>query len=479
MKARQCLTILPILFFVFANANLAQAAIPKAVQVTVPDRTCNVRDFGAKANSIDYDTEAFQKAIDSCAEQGGGTVLVPRGYYLSAPLFLQSNIRFHLQKGAVIQASVEDQFYHPTEATQRWAGKKDLWPNSHNWLAFLNLTDASNVAITGEGAIDGQGAVWWDRWRANARQTGSRGSTNRPRLVFIQNAKNILIEGVTLMNSASFHIVFYNTDGITIHKTTITAPDYAQNTDAIDPMDSQNVRITNNTISVGDDHVAVKSVFPDPNFPEGNSKNIYVANNTFLNGRGVCIGSETMSGVTDMIVENNVFRGSMYGIRIKSPRGRGGNVKNIVYRNNKMIDVETPIVLTAYYRGTPNTAEALAKLFEGDFKGGFVLGNQIYPPDTDPAKPVEPHKTPFFENIRFENLTSTGRSDAAMYVIGLPEMPMKNIVFQNVSIEAKRGAQIRNASVIDKGLKIKTKDNKPFIMEAGAEKTSATRTASR
>lgn len=467
--------------WLLAFAGIASAApgVVPAVKVQVPERTCNVVEFGAKGSSIWYDTEAFQKAIDSCAEQGGGTVRVPAGYYLISPIYLKSNIRLHLDKGAVLQASGEDAHYHPTEATQRWAGVPKLWPNAEKWIALINVADDSNVALSGEGIIDGQGAIWWERWRADARASGRRGSTNRPRLMFIKNAKNVLIEGVTFQNSPSFHIVFYNTENITIDRTQILAPDWAQNTDAIDPMDSRNVRITRNTISVGDDHIAIKSVFPDAKMPDGNSRNFYIADNTFLFGRGLSIGSETASGVIDLLAENNTFKGSMYGIRIKSPRGIGGPVSNMVYRNTKMQDVETPIVLSGYYRGTPAKEDELQKMLaEGEFKGGFVLGNQIYPPDTDPAKPYDLNKTPYFDNVRFENLVSKGNTEQAAYIIGTPEKPFTNIVFSKVSIEAERGVQVRNASVIDHGLTVRTKGgNKPYWTEAGGSVEAARRAA--
>lgn len=452
----------------FTLSALAFSA--NATDIKTPARTCNVRDAGAKASSINYDTAAFQKAIDQCATEGGGTVVVPEGYYLVGPLFLQSNIRLDLKKDAVIQAAAEDGFYHPNEATQKWAGVKNLWPNAEKWLALLNIADAENVAITGEGVIEGQGAIWWERWRADARATGKRGSTNRPRLVFIKNSKNVLIEGVTLQNSPSFHIVFYNTQDITINRTTITAPDWAQNTDAIDPMDSHDVRITNNTISVGDDHVAIKSVFPDPKQPEGNSYNFVISGNTFLKGRGLSIGSETSSGVHDLVADNNKFIGSMYGIRIKSPRGIGGVVSNMLYRNTEMRDVDTPIVLSAYYKGAPNTDEETEKaLREGEFKGGFVLGNQIYPADTDPAQPYNATKTPYFDNVRFENLRSTGKSTQAAYIIGSPEKPFTRLSFQNVHIEALRGVQLRNATLSQRGTVINVKSGPALIVEAGGK----------
>lgn len=449
----------------FSLAGAAQAAAPfkpvSLADLNIPARECNVREFGAKASGIWYDTDAFQTAIDTCARLGGGKVVVPPGYYLTAPLFLASNIQFDVRKGAVIQAGAEEALYRPTPERQKWSGVPKLWPNAEKWLAFLNIADAENVAITGEGIIDGQGAVLLEGWRANARKTGSKGSTNRPRLLFIKDAKNILIEGVTLQNSPSFHVVFYNTEDITINRSTIRAPDWWQNTDAIDPMHSRRVTITGNTISCGDDHVAIKSVFKDDN-----THDFYIAHNTFLEGRGLSIGSETAGGVRRVLAENNVFKGSMYGIRIKTRRGVGGLVSDVVYRNTKMTDVETPIVLAGYYKGAPLKEEDIAKaLKEGEFAGGFLLGNQIYPADSDPARPVEANKTPQLDNIVFDNLVSTGKSQQAAYIIGTPEKPFTGLSFRKVRIEAERGMQIRNATVSARDMQIRARQGKAVWLE--------------
>lgn len=101
------------------TASFAVIASPPFVPVTldklnIPNKQCNVRDYGAEATGIWYDTKAFQTAINDCAQNGGGKVIVPAGYYLSEPLFLKSNIEFHLEKGAVVQASAEESAYHPS-----------------------------------------------------------------------------------------------------------------------------------------------------------------------------------------------------------------------------------------------------------------------------------------------------------------------------------------------------------------------------
>ncbi|MCX8684140.1 glycoside hydrolase family 28 protein [Gilliamella sp. B2889] len=451
------------------TASFAVIASPPFVPVTldklnIPNKQCNVRDYGAEATGIWYDTKAFQTAINDCAQNGGGKVIVPAGYYLSEPLFLKSNIEFHLEKGAVVQASAEESAYHPSEEQKKWSSSAESLPLTKQWIGFINIAEEKNIAITGEGIIDGQGSTLLEKYRAETRQAGKKGPTNRPRLLLFKNANNILVEGVTIQNSPSFHIVFKNVEDITINKTTISAPAWWQNTDAIDPMDSRRVSITKNTISVGDDHVAIKSTVNNL------SHDFYIADNNFMLGRGLSIGSETYGGVSNLLAENNTFTDAMYGIRIKSPRGKGGEVKDIEYNNTTMVNVKTPIVLSAYYKGGPTTKDAKIKaLQEGEFAGGFMLGDQIYPADTE--QPKEHKQTPYFNNISFNNLTVKGKSNYAGFIIGTPEKPFDNIRFSNINIEAENGFKIRNASVEFSHTKINVEKGSDIIKEKGSHIT--------
>ncbi|MCI1035731.1 glycoside hydrolase family 28 protein [Raoultella terrigena] len=431
-----------------------------ASKVTFADKVCDVTQYGAEGHrlQIALNTDAIQKAIDDCAAAGGGTVRVPKGNYLSNPLFLKSNIRLRLEKDATLVASSEIAAWRADEKTQYAAAE-------NGWLPFISIADAQNVAIVGEGTIDGQGAVWWERWRENIRASGKKGGTDRPRLIYITRSNNVLIDGVTLTHSPSFHIVTRYAHDVDINGTRILSPWHAPNTDAIDPIDSQNIRITNNYIDCNDDHIAIKAEKADPRFPEGVVENIYIANNTLKQGRGISIGSESAGGVNNVLVENNAFEGSMYGIRIKSPRGKGGEVKNIVYRTTKMHNVEVPLVFSAYYQAAPIVQAEVGKQLQA---GGFTLGEQIYPPDGDPQQPFDKYKTPHFSNITVENLTSTGDSKAAAYIIGTPEAPLSGFYFSNVNIEATRGLRIRHAELETRGLNLKVKEGPVIQQDAGA-----------
>lgn len=441
-----------------AVALLMPGAAAAQAHARFPERTCDVKSYGAGGTRVFLDTASFQRAIDDCARKGGGTVLVPRGEYLIGPIFLKSNIRLHLAPYSELVGTDDQQLYRVTDGTRAYVTNAD-------WIALVNIADAENVAITGSGRIDGQGASWWERWREQARRNMRGGSTNRPRLVHAVRSRNLLFEGIGLYNSPSFHLVVKDSEKVTARGMRFVALAHSPNTDAIDPIDTRDMLIENNLFDVGDDVVAVKSLKADPSRPDRSVENIVIRGNTSLSGRGISIGSETIGGVRNVIVENNLFKGSMYGIRIKTPRGRGGLVQDIVFRNNRMTDVETPMVIAGYYESAGyDEAAVAAKLRD---QGSFVLGHQIYPNDRDPAQPYKRGSTPWIRNVRVEGLTATG-ADRAGIVVGVPERPIEGLQLKNVRIESRRGLLVRNAAVGTEGVSIKAGTGPSLVQERGA-----------
>jgi polygalacturonase len=427
-------------------------------RTSFPDRSCDVSRYGAGGTRVFLDTQAFQRAIDACAASGGGTVHVPRGEYLIGPIFLRSNINLHLAEHAEIAGTDDEAAYRVTPATQAYV-------TNATWIALINIAGAQNVAITGKGRIDGQGASWWERWRARARANMRGGNTDRPRLVHAVRSRNLLFEGVALHNSPSFHLVVKDSEDVTVSGMSFVALAHSPNTDAIDPIDTRNMLIAGNFFDVGDDIVAIKSLRVNPARPDAAVENIVIRGNRGRAGRGISIGSETIGGIRSVVIEDNELVGSMYGIRIKTPRERGGIVQDIVFRNNRMTDVETPMVFSSYYTSAGYDQAAVAERLRRE--GGFVLGHQIYPPDTEPAQPYRPHSTPWIRNIRVEGLTATG-ADRAGIVVGLPERAINGLVFRNVSIRSRRGLLVRHAAIDAAGLSIRSADGTPIVRERGA-----------
>src|SRR5687767_13782050 len=141
---------------------LAPAAAQAQASVSFPERTCDVTRYGARGTRVILETEAFQRAIDDCHRQGGGTVHVPRGECLIGPIFLRSNIRLHLAPYSELDGITEEASNRVSDATRAYVTIGEL-------MTLINIADAAKVAITGSGRIDGQGPAWWDRWPAQAR----------------------------------------------------------------------------------------------------------------------------------------------------------------------------------------------------------------------------------------------------------------------------------------------------------------------
>ncbi len=415
---------LPVALGIVLSVALTQAAEP---------RVFDVRQFGAKGDGKTLDTAALQKALDECGQAGGGVVRIPAGVYLSQPIAMRSKTSLLLEAGATLKATDDPKDYLPADVL--WAdilAGKSKGPFTH-FLSGKKLTD---VAITGKGTIDGSGARWWEP-AEEARRKVSGFTLPRPDLVRLAACKNVKVTGVTLQNSPKFHLVPEDCEDVLIEGVTILAPDGAANTDAIDPSISRRVKITRCLIDVGDDNVAIKSGKKMPG-REYACEDITITDCVFKHGHGVSIGSETVGGVRNVTVQRCQFEGTENGIRIKSSRGRGGLVENIVYENLTMKDVVGAITITSYYPKIPAT---------------------------DSAQPVTA-ETPRYQNIRIANLTASSTKSAGV-IVGLPESKMSNVTLENVQISAaKAGLTIRNAGGVRlKNVLVTAKDGPPFLVQ--------------
>jgi polygalacturonase len=381
----------------------------------------NVFDYGAKGDGRTFDTVAIQKAIDACAQAGGGEIRVPAGTFLCKPLYLHgNNTTLNLEAGAVLQGSPSFTDYRNSRGEV---------------VGLVNANGLTNVSISGSGAIDGGGAPWWPAVR-EAKRAGAPEPRRRPKMVNFHNCQGVTLRDVTLRNSPSFHLVPVDCENVLIDHVTIHAPADSPNTDAIDPSSCKNVRIINCTLDVGDDNVAVKAGHPVAG-REFCCEDILVSNCACLHGHGVSIGSETSGGVSNFVVINCTFDGTTSGIRIKTTRQKGGVVENILYKNLSMKNVKRPIDIACYYPRIPKE---------------------------DPAQAITP-LTPSYHDIRIENLTGEG-PDIAGLIVGLPESPIRNLSLSNVTLRARTGLLIKNAEGVEmKNVKIDPQEGQPVILE--------------
>ncbi len=393
-----------------------------------------VRDFGAIADGKTKCTEAIRKAISAAGERGGGTVHFPAGAFLTGPIHLVSNITLDLDAGAVVKFSTNFDDYLPM-VPSRWEGIEVT-----NFSPLIYAQNATNIAIRGRGTLDGNGKAWWNflgkvkkadksapqtkgqeefrRLNPNAiSSTVNKGAALdflRPPFIQPCHCTNVLIEGVTIVNSPFWTVSPLYCDNVTIHAVTIHNPENGPNTDGINPDSCRNVHISNSHISVGDDCITIKSGRDVDGRRVGRPcENITIANCTMADGHGgVVIGSEMSGGVRNVTIANCIFDGTERGIRLKSARGRGGVVEDIRVSNVVMRDIrrEALLVTTFYEKSDP-------ELFS--------------------------ERTPVFRNICFNGIT--GDAKQAGEFTGLVEQPLDGVSLTDVQLDAETGFKITDA----------------------------------
>ena len=372
----------------------------------------NILDFGA-VRGADC-TQAIQQAIDAAHAQGGGRVVVPAGEYLTAGLVLRSHVELHLETGAMLRF-VDDFDAYPIVHI-RWEGYEQA---SHRPLIYA--CGGEDMALTGFGALEGQGKRWWTAFRAGEMQAA------RPCFVCFEHCTRVRIEGVKLLNSPAWTVHPVFCENVSVHGVTIVNPADSPNTDGINPESCRNVRISDCHIDVGDDCIAIKAGTEDCEklVP---CENITVTGCTMVHGHGgVVLGSEMSGSIRRVAISGCVFDGTDRGIRIKSRRGRGGSVEDVSVTGIVMNDVLCPLVVNLMY-------------FCGkDGKAPIV---------SDPNPQPVTEKTPHVRRIRMADIVVTGVRSAAGCLCGLPEAPLEDISIVNTQIHlvpAKPEVPVMNA----------------------------------
>ncbi|AMR29654.1 glycoside hydrolase [Hymenobacter psoromatis] len=455
-----------------AAAQPAPPTLPAVRQVRFKADTFNIQQYGAVADGQTLNTRAFQQAIMACTQAGGGTVRVPAGLWLTGPIVLQNNVNLHLATGALVQFTTDHRQY-PLVKTS-WEGEDAI--RSQAPVSGVGLT---NIAITGNGTLDGAGDSWrpvkksklnegeWkklvasggvlnekkDSWYPSAASLKGnllaaagtpRKSLNpadfadirdflRPNMLSLTDCQQILLEGFTIQNSPAWTIHPLLCQDITVRRVTARNPWYGQNTDAIDVESCRNGVLDDCVFSVGDDGLCIKSGrdeegrkrgVPTENFLIQNCK-VYSAHGGFV------IGSEMSGGVRNLVVRNCTFQGTDVGLRFKTARGRGGMVENIWVDGITMTDIAGQAILfDMYYMAkdpVPPAGEAAA-------------------PPVIAAQPLN-EGTPQFQHFYLKNVVCKG-AETAILIRGLPEMAIKDISLENVVIEARKGLICQEAENI-------------------------------
>jgi len=393
------------------------------------DKNYLITSFGAVADGITDCTNAFRMAIDKCSKEGGGKVIVPEGTFLTGAIHLKSGVNLYISKGAIVKFSTDPSKYLPVVYT-RFEGVECM-----NYSPLIYAYEQKNIAVTGEGMLDGQGSKdnWW-KWKASSGEFSQKqardklvdmgeknvlvkkrvfgeGSFLRP--VFFQpyKCKNILVEGVTFKNSSMWFLNPVLCQNVTFNK--VATDGVGPNNDGCDPESCTDVLIRGCSFNNGDDCIAIKSGRNNDgrrvNVP---CKNIVIQNCIMKDGHGgVVIGSEVSGNVSNVYAENcdmsspNLDR----ALRFKTNSERGGVIENVFVRNIKVGEVGEAVILIDYYYD------------KGD------VGKY----------------TPVMKNFHFSNITSK-KSPYALNMKAYNRSPVKNLQIENCSFE-----NVKNPNIIE------------------------------
>ena len=432
-------------------------------QPVIPALSVSLADFGGVGDGVALNTDAFARAIGHLSQKGGGRLLVPAGIWFTGPIGLESNIELNLDKDAIIVFSTDQDLYPIINTNFEGLDVRRC-------LSPIHAENAHDIAITGAGIIDGNGDAWRevkkrkvssDQWKAvtarggllsedgkvwypdagYAKARATAGSLNkpsddldeneiktflRPVLVSFRECERVLLEGCTFQNSPCWNIHPLWCKDVTVRNITVRNPHYSTNGDGIDIEACDNVLLSGSSFDVGDDAICIKSgKDADGRRHARACSNVMMTDCTVYHGHGgVVIGSEMSGGVENLLVDGCRFIGTDVGLRFKSARGRGGLVKDIVCRNIYMKDIVTyGVIFNLYYEGVAAT----------EMKNGGQ-------PD---IRPVD-ETTPEFRNFSFSGITCAGAKQA-IFINGLPEMPVRNVSFSDCRFTAQKGVEVNYA----------------------------------
>ncbi len=474
--------------------QLVEAKLPfNMPEVQIPvfkADTFNIKDFGAIPNEHVINTKAINAAISTCSEQGGGVVLIPKGLWQTGPIHLKSNVNLHTQSGTFVQFT--DRIDEYKLINSYFEGRSVIRCES----PIMGI-DLENIAITGKGIFDGNGDKWrpvkigkmtsrqWNTlinaggvlspggkvwYPSHAAYLGNEEKDKLPQVPTLENmrpykhalrpvmvslvrCKKLLLQDVSFQNSPAWNVNPLMCEHLTLNNLTIRNPWYAQNGDGLDLESCKIGQVTNCNFDVGDDAICVKSGKDKEGRERGIPTEMIVITDCVVYHAhgGFVVGSEMSGGVKNLFVKNLTFIGTDCGLRFKSMRGRGGVVENIYMENIRMCAIPTEAIrFNLYYFGKSAVEDPLT--------GELVVAAQAVT-----------EETPAFRNMYFKNIHVDGAAQA-LKIMGIPEMPVSNIQFENMNIRSDKGIQINYAEHINlRNVKLKLEQETTAAMISNAQ----------
>lgn len=385
-----------------------------------PKREVNILDFGAVEGGEVMCTDAIRAAISAVSEAGGGRVVFPKGRFLTGPIHFRDNVELHLERGSLVEFSEKFEDYLPVVESVL-AGIK-CYSCSH--LIYGNR--CKNIALTGEGTLDGHGRVWdWMKTHQpgmedlmlkgqacapmSERVYDKEEMGVRPRFLQLQHCEGVLIEGVTFKNSPTWTVHPVFSKNVTVRNITIKNAIDAPNSDGINFESCKCCVMHDCYVDTGDDAICIKAGRGRDAWSwNAPCEDIEVYRITGLSGMGsVTVGSETSAGINNIYIHDCTFGDRAVGINLKTMKGRGGYIKNIDFENLSFENVRRIAVkLTFRYDAEPLD---------------------------DQSAPVV--DVPDLEGISVENI-KCDRANYGLVIQGLSGYPLREIFLKNVEINA-------------------------------------------
>ncbi|CAH2001299.1 unnamed protein product [Acanthoscelides obtectus] len=358
----------------------------------------DVTKYGADRSGGIPSTDQIARAINDAAIHGAGIVHFPPGKYLTGPIELKSNIILDIADSTIITFLDDPALYPPLDVTLPDGNQRRV-----EFTPLIRGVGVRNVAIRGNCVLEGNGAIWWDRLPPPA---------TRPIFIYFSGSHNIVLKNIIIRNSPMFNVNIIWSNSIVVDGIRIRNPESYKgagpNTDGINLLSVNRVHVTNVDVATGDDCLVLDAwgygKDRDP------THDVLIENSHMSIGHsGVGIGSITAGGLRNITIRNCVFDSVCRGVDIRTNNVRGGVVEDILYQNLTMNNCTWEgISITALF---PDYKD----------KGWHPIGDQ----------------TPFIRNIRYENIRGSAEREG-IYLVGLPESPVENIVLENVDMRSKK-----------------------------------------
>lgn len=441
-------------------AVTAPFAMPPIQVPVFPARDFTITDFGASESDQARNTEALRRAIAECHEAGGGRVVVPAGTWPVGAIHLKSHVNLHLSKGAVLLFSDDPKDYRPAVRSS-WEG----W-ECFNYSPLIYAFECENVAVTGEGRLEAK-LDGWMGWMSRPpahmdalkrlytmgstgvpveqRQMAEGDNNLRPHFIQFNRCRNVLVEGVSIRNSPFWTLHLLLCDSVVVRRVDFFGHEH--NNDGIDPEGSRNVLIEGCRFDQSDDAIAIKSGRNHDGWRLGApSENIVIRHCVVAQAQQLAaIGSELSGGVRnvhvhDCRVDTRATDFKPFNLLfIKTNRRRGGFVENITMED---IDASNATVRLSVVGIDADVLYQWRKL----------------------VPTYEERLTPI-RDITVRNIT-IGETATPFHILGDPELPVKNVVIDNIRIATARGQKNRYKHVEnlrETGVVIDTFVEEPFV----------------